>query len=856
MEGFDPYEFVETWNPEEQPSPPQMPPAPFMSWDQFRLEHLANMQCIVGARQQLEDLDLNQGAQPVNDPRFMGGAMYPEDMKIDGTKEEESDSEFEQNGQVFYFFVRYLHSQLSPVIDAQFSPPREHHSPAPAPREDDPTPEARERREALRQTLRTATAGRVELADLEASQALSDLNANTEFEPGDHDNFTNLGTKWVAKRLEFDVNVDGCKRYEQWLYNEMSKWFRRVMSSGNQTSIAARVVEDGRYTWVLWKQSAFKEMFKSQTVLTLSPEDWETYHSWEECQKAELAGQGEFILANKRIKKPKRTEEAPPLNPDTNQPRVFAPPRLCVSHQTLADIYLNYPLALPVARVVYNPRPSHFIKASNPAVEINMYPGMRWTREEVYDCRDWARCNMLINHMRFALTDNFAQFEYLVKYMAHIVQRPWEKPDVTIMMVGPPGVCKTRTFEGTLGIILGSNYTTLHGSDQVLGSWNHLSVNKLVVLCDEFKVNDPKSLNMLKNIVTGRYLHVKRKFQDEQLMENVMRMIMATNDTDNPLALAKDDRRVFVVYCCHQALLTSKWYKDMVDIEDKDSLRGYYDFIMEILYQDDFLGLKSWYNLLLNIDIENWNPSNYPLTRISVKAKVNSLPQYVRWWLDCVVREDYTAEYRILASKRKAERERDPSLAAEPAEYKYKWEKEVPMQVFFGSYIEAGKGDWGLITSQSTFLERLLPYLPPEVNISAERIADSVTYKIKMPSVIACREFLCEKIPGLNEHFEMAAPDRIRRPAGRPAPQGQGQINLDTVKEAKLDPKVENLQGIRDFEFTEAYRVVLNMTKGGIKDPLLCRAKDPDAHNSFFNPEQAKRFKDLFKIKPVEEDSA
>jgi hypothetical protein len=127
-----------------------------------------------------------------------------------------------------------------------------------------------------------------------------------------------------------------------------------------------------------------------------------------------------------------------------------------------------------------------------PSRHFNLFCGLnfipvtcRLTDAELIECE--GKMPKLIWHIRNVLSDQSTErFEYNIKWMAHGVQRPWQKIQVALVFRGPQG-CGKSTLWDFYGLkILGSNvYLYCNEIEKVIGRFNSLGVNKLLIVLDE-----------------------------------------------------------------------------------------------------------------------------------------------------------------------------------------------------------------------------------------------------------------------------------------------------------------------------------------------------------------------------------
>ena len=141
---------------------------------------------------------------------------------------------------------------------------------------------------------------------------------------------------------------------------------------------------------------------------------------------------------------------------------------------------------------------------------------------------------------------NRTNFSYLVKYLAHALQRPWEKPGVMVILLGGQG-----TGKGTLARILqkiwSATYLQVHQIKSVTGDFNAALERAFIVWLDEaFFVGNRGATDALKSLVTEPFINISEKYQPARQTKSFHRFFGASN-ADYFKATDRDDRRDFVL---------------------------------------------------------------------------------------------------------------------------------------------------------------------------------------------------------------------------------------------------------------------------------------------------------------------
>jgi len=191
--------------------------------------------------------------------------------------------------------------------------------------------------------------------------------------------------------------------------------------------------------------------------------------------------------------------------------------------------------------------------------------------------------------------NNVALFDYLIRYLAHMLQHPEEKPGIMIVFLSGQG-----TGKGTFYKLIDRVWprTSLQVSDigEVIGQFNAALERNYVVCMDEaLFAGDKKSLDRLKSLVTEPTCRIEQKHQPSRTIESYHRLFAASNH-DHFVHVDKDDRRFLFVR------LSSVHKQDQI----------YFDAVNDALDNDDAIAAMMYD--LMNLDLTGFNIRKRPLT--------------------------------------------------------------------------------------------------------------------------------------------------------------------------------------------------------------------------------------------------
>lgn len=204
-------------------------------------------------------------------------------------------------------------------------------------------------------------------------------------------------------------------------------------------------------------------------------------------------------------------------------------------------------------------------------------------------------------------------YRYLVMFLAHMLQKPEEKPGIMIVMLAGQGVGKGAFFRLLSAIW---PHTTLLVSDigHVLGQFNAQIERSFALCLDEaLFVGDRRSGDRLKSMVTEPFVTIEQKFQPRRTVGSVHRLFAASNHAHFAQVDADDRRFLFL----------------RVSEEQKGNLAFWTQYHSAIA---DPAVIAAAVHDLETLDIKAFNPRSRPRSVAHIDQKLRSLNGFERYW--------------------------------------------------------------------------------------------------------------------------------------------------------------------------------------------------------------------------------
>lgn len=162
--------------------------------------------------------------------------------------------------------------------------------------------------------------------------------------------------------------------------------------------------------------------------------------------------------------------------------------------------------------------------------------------------------SIFLNHIRLLAGDEKTEevFDYIVNYLAHLIQTPGVQPRASMLFKSIEGIGKNILFDSFGKYILGSKYVlSTARAECIIGKFNQLD-RKFLVCYDEASGKDTyQAESMIKGLITAPAIEWEQKGKDAVVLANYMRLLFFSNN-ENPVKIGPTDRRFQVIECGQQ----------------------------------------------------------------------------------------------------------------------------------------------------------------------------------------------------------------------------------------------------------------------------------------------------------------
>ncbi len=266
-------------------------------------------------------------------------------------------------------------------------------------------------------------------------------------------------------------------------------------------------------------------------------------------------------------------------------------------------------------RVTFDP------SGRNRPTEFNVWRGLPLTPSP-------GRCRRILRHLKYVwCSGSRLQFRYVLYWMALLVQKPWIKPEVALVLRSVEGTGKTMISNILLAIVGRHGFTAAQTS-QVAGNFNgHLHDKLLVVMEEAMFAGDPKADSAAKVLITNPHMSYEWKGKDAILGRSYHHVLILSNRAW-AVPAGPDARRYAV-------------------LDVSPHRKGNFAYFKALAAEIEAGGSEAFLHFLLKLDITNFDPRSLPVTRGLQQQQVETLMRSdpVRgWWLTVLAEGEFPAE--------------------------------------------------------------------------------------------------------------------------------------------------------------------------------------------------------------------
>ena len=286
-------------------------------------------------------------------------------------------------------------------------------------------------------------------------------------------------------------------------------------------------------------------------------------------------------------------------------PRSFGD-TVIMSEIKLGEMWLKTPGHLTYDQITFSPG----IEA--PPQFYNTWQGFHIKHDPKKDVNESAeKCKMLLKHVRNRWCNgDESLYKWVMSWMASILQKPGHKWKSCIVLRGTQGVGKGIIVEKFAKIIGRNYYAHIGNKNDILGRFNGILDEKILIFCDEIgTAYEKQQSSFLKVVISEDEINIEKKHVNIRRINNYARLILASNNSW--VIPAGQNARRFCVLEVNDDLLKPENKEDLYDILDTDA--------------------EDLANILYNWDISDFNGNHIPKTEGLKIQQSLSLSRWAQW---------------------------------------------------------------------------------------------------------------------------------------------------------------------------------------------------------------------------------
>jgi len=221
-------------------------------------------------------------------------------------------------------------------------------------------------------------------------------------------------------------------------------------------------------------------------------------------------------------------------------------------------------------------------------------------------------CQRLLDHLLEVICDgNQDCFEYLINWLALLIQKPHQLPGVAICLLSEQGAGKGIALS-YIGTLLGRHYKTITSKTHLVGQFTGQLEDAVLVFADELHWEGSKAdTGILKGLITEKTRMMERKYSEAIAVNNCVHLVVASNESwAIPAELG--DRRFFVL----QASSVKKGDETYFNNIAAEMVNG---------------GPEALLAHLQSRNISSFSPGKFPKTAARVSQQLASLDPIETW---------------------------------------------------------------------------------------------------------------------------------------------------------------------------------------------------------------------------------
>ncbi|WP_425962589.1 DUF5906 domain-containing protein [Rhizobium nepotum] len=235
-------------------------------------------------------------------------------------------------------------------------------------------------------------------------------------------------------------------------------------------------------------------------------------------------------------------------------------------------------------------------------------------------------CKMWLSHLREIICNgNEDHYRYALGWFAHMVQKPWEKPGVAMVLRGRKRIGKD-TIADYFGGLIKRYHVTVANQDQMVGKFNAHQERCLMLHVQEgFWAGNKQAEGSLKYLITSTSVLIEPKSVNAFTVDSYLRLFISSNE-DWVVPATADEGRYFVL-----------------DVSDKRKDDHLYFGAMKREMMNG--GLEALLDYLQKYDISKFEVRKVPDTAALADQKTKGLKNFEAYLFNILQSGEFPVEF-------------------------------------------------------------------------------------------------------------------------------------------------------------------------------------------------------------------
>lgn len=273
---------------------------------------------------------------------------------------------------------------------------------------------------------------------------------------------------------------------------------------------------------------------------------------------------------------------------------------------TIADAWLASPKRRDFPNgVVFRP------DGDTPAGTYNLWQGWKINGESD------ASCDLFLDHLFDVICNgDRLQYDWLLGWMAHMIQRPEQKPRSAIVLRGQKGAGKDIVAVYLSRLMARSAYLNTSDQEAVWGHFNGAIANKLFIHLEEaFFSGDHRADSRIKNLITAETQTINEKHAPVFTVDSFHRLFITSNEL-RVVNSTEGERRYFISEVSAHRCGNKRYFDALIDEMNGD-------------------GPAALMHTLRSYDLTAWSPRP-PATEALIESIASNLTGVSAWMHDSI----------------------------------------------------------------------------------------------------------------------------------------------------------------------------------------------------------------------------